>query len=71
MMTLPEPACTLGYTATQLGEILGDGVDVYRAWAVGKTQGVCEGEPWCTEPHGIVHFERDVTRFKSARARSQ
>ncbi|MEV7621122.1 hypothetical protein AB0N59_13400 [Microbacterium sp. NPDC089321] len=66
-MTLPEPACTLGYTATQLGEILGDRVDAYRTWAVGKTQGVCEGKAPCAVAHGIVDYADDVTRFIRSR----
>lgn len=66
-MTVPEPACTLGYTATQLGEILGDRVDAYRAWAVGKTQGVCEGQAPCLTPHGVVDYPDDVVRFIRSR----
>lgn len=62
-VTLPEPACILGYTATQLGEILGDQVDAYRAWSVGKTQGLCEGKALCAVAHGIVDYADDVGRF--------
>ena len=66
-MTLPEPACTLGYTVTQLLEILGDRVDAYRAWAAGKTQGLCEGADPCTTSHGVVDYPGDVTRFIRSR----
>lgn len=62
-MILPEPACALGYTATQLSEVLGDDVDVYRAWAVGKMQGLCEGMALCTSSHGVVDYPDDVARF--------
>lgn len=67
-MTLPAPVCTLGYTEAQLGEILGDGVDAYRVWAVGKTQGRCEGAAPCTSSHGIVDYPEDVARFIRTRS---
>lgn len=66
-MTLPEPACALGYTETQLGEILGDRVEAYRAWVVGKTQGVCGGLAPCTTSHGVVDCPDDVARFIRSR----
>lgn len=59
--TFPEHACALGYTATQLGAILGDRVDAYRAWAVGKTQGLCEGTDPCSTSHGHVDYPEDVS----------
>lgn len=62
---MPEPACALGYTEDQLAQILGTDLDAYRAWSVGKTQGLrLEGQlRHCTEPHGRVHYEGDVRRF--------
>lgn len=66
-MTLPAPACAHGYTDQQVQDIMRADIDAYRAWAIGSTQTICEGELWCAEPHGVVHSERDVTRFKSAK----
>lgn len=62
-MVLPDPACALGYTETQLREILGDDVEAYRAWAFGKTQGVCVGNLNCDVAHGVIHYEDDVRRY--------
>ncbi len=62
-MGLPDPACVLGFTEQQLAQVMLADLDAYREWAAGKTQGVCEGEPFCTQEHGEVHYEDDVRRY--------
>lgn len=61
-MTLPDPACILGFTEQQLAQIMLADLDAYREWAVGKTQGHCDGQSVCTEAHGEIHYEDDVRR---------
>lgn len=63
-MALPDPACVLGFTEQQPAQIMLVDLDVYRQWAVGKTQGHCEGEPFCDQAHGVIHYEDDVRRFQ-------
>lgn len=61
---LPAPECRLGYSAAQTATIMGDDLTEYRAWAYGKTQGVCsdsaDAYQLCAIVHGIVDYASDA-----------
>jgi hypothetical protein len=65
--TLPAPECRLGYTAVQTAAMMRDDLPEYRAWAYGKTQGVCSGSAddyqQCAIAHGVVDYASDVGRY--------
>lgn len=74
---LPPPDCHLGYTKSQINEILGERSEEFNEWMANQTVALCNGvlfdydtreyepDPMCTQPHGIVFYTHDVDRFIS------
>lgn len=72
-MSLPTPACRLGYTYSQLETILGERTDVFGRWMRGQTMDICDGrhynhildtyEASGCGPHGVVVYPCDLQRF--------
>jgi hypothetical protein len=65
---LPEPKCKLGYTYSQLYDILGsERLSKFNHWMRGQTQGVCDGKSdhgLCDgEAHGGVVYDCDLRNF--------
>lgn len=70
---LPEPECELGYTLSQLVNIMGDRIREFDSWLSGQTVALCDGrayDPQTEEyyntgcgPHGSVVYYWDVKRF--------
>lgn len=68
---LPDPACGLGYTETQVQSFLGELWPDFVTWTFSKTTGLCEGSEGCTQPHGRAFYPVDVRRFVDQQAASQ
>lgn len=71
---MPEPKCRLGYTRSQIEEIMGDRLEEFHSWMYGQTMALCEGRKWnhtlkqyedaCEGiPHGIIVYPWDAERF--------
>lgn len=61
----PQPACPLGYTFTQLLDLLGlDRLAQLQHWReTHHSLSICDGEQGCEYPHGHVVSESDLDRF--------
>lgn len=70
---LPEPECMLGYTRSQLVDILGTRLGEFDHWMRGQTMALCEGTRWDPAlratvrsgcgPHGPAVYGHDLRRF--------
>lgn len=70
---LPEPECELGYTLSQLVNIMGDRIQEFNHWMSGQTMAICDGRAWLDGPdvyvdsgcgpHGYVVYSWDVKSF--------
>lgn len=70
---LPEPECLLGYTDSQLHDIMGSRYQEFSDWMSGQTMSICDGQAYDYEvdayrntgcgPHGVVVYYNDVLRF--------
>lgn len=60
---LPAPACSLGYTKKQVGEILpGRLEEAFWQWMRGQTMAICEGRDGVAHGSPIV-YPHDLQRF--------
>ena len=74
-MNLPKPDCELGYTQSQVVDIMGDRLSDFHLWMHGATMAICAGlrynhelkaymEDVCHDhPHGAITYETDVRQF--------
>lgn len=70
---LPKPECALGYTHSQIEEILGQRTKEFWFWMSGQTMVLCDGKYYdhhlgkylSTEcgPHGGIVYPWDLQRF--------
>ena len=73
MVNLIEPSCILGYTDSDLNQLLGNEKSEFYAWMRGQTFTSCDGKAYDPElrayrdtgcgPHGYVFYVADVARF--------
>ena len=83
-VTLPEPACRLGYSSRQVNELLssyGLKGSAFSEFMRGQTMALCDGtlynhdtqeyEPSCGEAHGVVVYPRDLSYFLQWGARKR
>jgi len=73
-IVLPKPDCKLGYTQSQIEQIVGTALmPKFNEFMRGQTLGICEGKQYDPEingyrlsncgPHGIVTYPCDVQNF--------
>lgn len=70
---LPQPECALGYTLSQINDIMGEEIQAFWIWLSGQTVSVCDGKYYEQEfnayldtgcgPHGTVIYYHDVRNF--------
>jgi hypothetical protein len=74
MKHLPEPECEMGYSQSQVQEILGNRRTEFYQWMAGQTQTLCDGRSYNHETsgyeescggvaHGGVTYSHDLYRF--------
>lgn len=56
MTNLPKPDCRLGYTDSQITEIVGDQKPHFNRWISGQTRALCPD-------HGGIVYTWDLTRY--------
>ena len=62
-VSLPEPECRGGYTASQIDSIVSNPGDFW-GWMGGQTMMICQGESPCTEAHGMpIVYPWDLQRY--------
>lgn len=73
---VPDPECRLGYTLTQLDEMLGQGFvrDNFEEYMWGQTRAICGGQSDGGEPdekcevaHGLTVYWWDFDRWAMGR----
>lgn len=70
---LPKPECALGYTHSQIEEILGQRTEEFWLWMSGQTVALCNGTKYDYQnkamldtgcgPHGGAVYPWDLQRF--------
>lgn len=65
--------CELGYTRSQVEEIVGLRLDAFDHWMRGQTAAICDGhrydyeareyQPTGCGPHGVVVYRHDLSNF--------
>jgi hypothetical protein len=68
----------MGFSRTQIEQIMGEKLKKFDSWMRGQTQAICDGRQYnfetkeyepaaCTEPHGWITYVWDTKDFLAGR----